>query len=300
MLQITTEFKKKVVSELLTQRQNYEGSDSAFAKIWGINAAVFSRLKAGEVDGILKDSHFLTIGRALNVDNVTRKWKAARTEVFTMIEEDIDFCQTYSKARIFVDECDIGKSFAAKYIARSRKNAFYLDASECKSRQLFIRTLAQKIGIDHNGKYATVKGNLKYYLKMLQNPIVIIDEAGDLEYPAFLELKELWNGTENACGWYMIGADGLKEKIERGIRGKKVGYREIFRRFSGKYSTCTPQGRADREAFFKRLIGDVLGANLGDKTKHNLILSKCLVKTDDDLFAGLTRAESLIILEDAA
>ena len=44
----------------------------------------------------------------------------------------------------------------------------------------------------------------------------------------FLELKALWNATERCCAWYMMGADGLKEKINRAIEGKKVGYTEML------------------------------------------------------------------------
>ena len=60
------------------------------------------------------------------------------------------------------------------------------------------------------------------YLRTIDTPLVILDEAGDLQYEAFLELKALWNATERCCAWYMMGADGLKEKINRAIEGKKV------------------------------------------------------------------------------
>ncbi len=43
-------------------------------------------------------------------------------------------------------------------------------------------------------------------------PLVVLDEAGDLQYEAFLELKALWNATEMCCGWYMMGADGLRRR----------------------------------------------------------------------------------------
>jgi len=296
MLQITHEFKQTVATELLRVRQNFDGSDNAFAKQYGLSAAIFSRLKNGEIDGIIKDNQYLNIGRELNVTLNERKWKIARTAVFTTIESDISFCQTYSKAMIFVDECDIGKSTAARYLSRTLKNCFYIDASESKTRQLFIRSIAKRIGVDHNGKYAEVKANLKFYLKQLPNPIVIIDEAGDLDYPAFLELKELWNATEGACGWYMMGADGLREKIDKGIRNKKVGYREIFRRFSGNYRSVCPVDSREKQEFFMSLITDVLNENMTDKTEMASIVKRCILKNDGAPFAGLTRAESLLIL----
>ncbi len=72
--------------------------------------------------------------------------------------------------------------------------------------------------------------------------LIIIDEAGDLDYPAFLELKAFWNATEGSCGWFMIGADGLRTKIESGIHSRRVGFREIFSRFSESYASVVPVG----------------------------------------------------------
>lgn len=293
---ITTEFKQTVIAELLRVRENYSGSDAAFAKQWGINGAVLSRLKHGERDGLLKDSQWLTIGRELGISATERKWNTARTDVFAIIEEDINFCKQYSKSKICVDDCGIGKSYTAKYLSRKLKNCFYVDASQSKTKQLFIRSIAKSIGIDNTGKYAEVKANMKYYIKMLPQPIIIIDEAGDLDYTAFLELKELWNATENACGWYMIGADGLRNKIERGISHKKVGFREIFSRYSERYTSVVPANSVDKQHFYRKLITDVLSVNMEDKTDLPTIVKRCLTTDGNGTIGGLRRAESLLIL----
>ncbi|MGB4776123.1 MAG: ATP-binding protein [Daejeonella sp.] len=293
---LTNDFKNKVLTALQDVRQNYGGSDQAFAKQWGINNSVYSRLKNGELEGLLKDTQWLNMGRELGVDQSDRKWNMARTDVFTMIEEDVVFCQNHAKGKICVDDCGIGKTYSAKYLSRTLKNCFYVDASQAKTKQLFIRLIARTIGVDHQGKYAEVKANIKYYLKMLPNPIVIIDEAGDLDYPAFLELKELWNATEAACGWYLMGADGLREKIDRGIRSKKVGYRELFSRYSERYTTTVPVDRNEKLQFYKKLIGDVLSVNMTDKSKLDEIVKRCLTQDVSGQIGGLRRAESLFIL----
>lgn len=295
-MQLTTEFKENVISELLKVRDNYSGSDAAFGKQWGINSAVLSRLKHGERDGLLKDSQWLSIGRELNISPTERKWNTARTDVFSIIEEDILFCKAHAKSKICVDDCGIGKTWTAKYLSRSLKNCFYVDASQSKTKQLFIRSIAKAIGIDNTGKYADVKANMKYYIKMLPNPIIIIDEAGDLDYTAFLELKELWNATENACGWYMIGADGLRNKIERGINGKKVGFREIFSRYSDKFTYVVPNNRQEKLQFYSKLITEVLSVNMTDKTELSTIVKRCLTIDGTGSIGGLRRAESLLIL----
>lgn len=296
MLQLSNEFKNEVINALLEVRQNYTGSDNAFSKQWGINAGVYSRLKNGEREGLLKDTQWLSIGRELGITANERKWNMARTDVYNVIEEDIMFCQKHSKAKICVDDCGIGKTYSAKYLSRTIKNCFYVDASQAKSKQLFIRLIAKTIGVDDKSKYAEVKANIKYYLKMLPNPIVIIDEAGDLEYTAFLELKELWNATEGSCGWYMMGADGLRAKIEKGINSKKVGFKEMFSRYSEKYTNVVPRERQDKLQFYRKLITDVLSVNMKDKTLLNNIVKRCLTTDESGYIGGLRRAESLLIL----
>lgn len=297
MLQITQQFKQDIISSLLIARKNFTGSDNAFAKQWSINYSVYSRLKNGETEGLLKETQWLNLGRELDISLSERKWNMARTDVFNLIERDIDFCQQYAKAKICVDDCGIGKTYSAKYLARNRKNCFYVDASQAKTAQLFIKLIAKTIGVDQNGRYAEVKANIKYYLKMLPQPMVIIDEGGDLHYQAMLELKELWNATENACGWYMIGAEGLRSKIDKGIRSKVVGYREIFSRYSERYTTTVPTDRQERIGFYKKLIHDVLSVNMNDKSSISKILTRCLTQDANGQIGGLRRAESLLILQ---
>jgi len=54
-MEITKEFKQKVLDALMEARQNFTGNDGIFAHQHRINASVFSRLKNGEIDGLLDD-----------------------------------------------------------------------------------------------------------------------------------------------------------------------------------------------------------------------------------------------------
>jgi hypothetical protein len=275
---ITIEFREKVREAVLQARENYGGSDSDYAKSLGISNSIYSRLKKGETERIISDSMWLTIGRELDVTMHKNSWKIARTTVYTEIEASLKFCQTYSKSMVLVDDCGIGKTFCSKHILRSMKNAFYFDCSQAKTKQQFVRGLAKTIGVDHHGRYTDVKANLKYFLNMIETPIIVLDEAGDLEYNAIMEVKELWNATAGTCAWFMIGADGLRSKIENGIQSKKVGYREIFSRFSDEFINLVPSGRLERTHFYQQLIGDVADANVNDKAKVNKMVNKCIQK----------------------
>lgn len=296
-MQISNTFKSKILAAVVENRDNYEGSDSAYAKTLSIGPAIYSRLQKGETDQVLSESKWLHIARILDVKLNEEKWNTARTEVFTKIENDLRNCKKNAAALIMVDECGIGKTYNARQIVRGMKNSFYLDCSQSKSKQQFIRTLAKTIGCDNKGRYIDVKADVKYALLFMEQPLIVLDEAGDLDYPAFLELKELWNATEGTCGWYMMGADGLRAKIERGINHRKVGYREIFDRFNNKYMKSVPIGAENKEAFYTKLIGDVLMANLptGEQKKLNVYVKKVLA-TDGGGHGTLRRAKTIVNL----
>lgn len=275
---ITTAFKEKVREAALSARENYGGSDSDYAKTIGISASIFSRLKKGEIDRIISDTQWLTIGRLLDVQLKANTWKVARTVVYDQIEDSLKFCQQNSTSMILVDACGIGKTFCVKHVIRTMRNAFYLDCSQSKTKQQFIRALAKTVGVESTGKYVDVKSNLKYFLNYIENPIIALDEAGDLDYNAFLELKELWNYTSGSCAWYMIGADGLRAKIRRGIQNEKVGYREIFSRFSDEFISVSPTGKHERDQFYMQLLGDVASVNVADKTVVRQLVTKAMKK----------------------
>lgn len=247
-------------------------------------------------DGLLRDAQWVNIARELGVALQERKWNMARTRVFSAIEEDINFCKAYAKSLILCDDCGIGKTYSARYLSRTLKNCFYIDCRQSSSKNELVRALAKAIGVEHTGNLHTVRSNIKYALRLLPHPCVIIDEAGALEDRAVMLLIELWNATEQACGWYMMGADGLRAKMERNISNKKTGWAELFSRYNERYTSIVPAPRADRMAFYKKLIADVLGANMPDTTRINQVVNKCLVN-DSGRISGLRRAETLVLLE---
>ena len=277
-MELTTEFKQKVRAAILDGKTNFEGSEESYAKSLGLNPAVYSRLKKGEIDNIVSAAVWIDISRKLQVKRVDDNWKVVRTSVYIELEDSLKFCQQFSKAMIFSDECDIGKTFCSRHILKGMKNAFYVDASQCKTKSQFIRSLAKIVGVDSNGKYNDVKENLKWALINIEKPLIVIDEAGDLDYSAFLEIKEIWNATENCCGMYLMGADGLQTKLDKGFKNKKVGFAEILSRFSDEIIKIVPTGHDDRKAFFSNLINDVANANCPDKTKVSNLVRKCLDK----------------------
>ena len=299
MIELTEEYKVKVLSALADARERYDGSDSNFAKKYGINKSVYSGLKKGDIDRKISPGKWLELGRQLGVSLNERNWNMARTDVFNMIEEDVLFCKEFSKSMMFVDECAIGKTYSARYLSRTLKNCFYIDATQCRQERSMIRAIAKAVGGELDGTLEEIKESAKYILNILPHPIVIIYEAGALSYSSLLLLHEFWNGTQDCCGWYLMGSDGLRTKLQKGKgTSKKQSYKELFSRFSSKYNHIVPDAPDDRAVFFRTLIETVLSVNIKDKRKINKIVNMCLATDSQEAETGLRRAETLLILNE--
>lgn len=271
----TTELKQKIVAAMQHNRPNFTGSDAKYATSLGIHKSVLAQLKSGKTEKLMGDAKWITVARKLNVQLGNEpEWKIAQTPVFTIITKQLEYCQREATTGIFCDKADIGKTFTAKEYVHTHKNAIYVDCSLVKSKQKLIRYTAKEFGVEHTGKYNEVFEDLVYYLKAINDPLVILDEAGDLDYPAFLELKALWNATENHCGWYMMGADGLEAKIKKGIAMKKVGFTEIFSRYGTRFQKAVPAGTEEQRAFIATQAAMVIKANYDDMKDAEQLIRK--------------------------
>ena len=202
---ITPELKKRILSELALRRENFAGSDVKFALSIGINNAQYSRIKNGDTHQVISDQSWISLARQFDITiGNTPAWNVARTPVYDFITGQLEFCQKNASSRLLCDVADIGKTFTARQYIKTHKNAVYVDCSQVKTKQKLVKFIAKEFGVGYTGKYADIYADLVYYLRGIVNPLIILDEAGDLDYGAFLELKALWNATERCCGWYMM------------------------------------------------------------------------------------------------
>ncbi len=258
---LKAEIKQRIVSKLIEARENYP-SDKKHAVALGISGAQYSRIKKGELTKVISEAKWVTLARILGVQiGKGTAWVTVKTETYNYITAQLSACQERSISAIFCDIAGIGKSHAAKEYVRTHKNAVYVDCSQVKSKQKLVRKIARELGVDHTGRYADIYEDLVFYIQSTPNILIILDEAGDLAYDAFLELKALWNATEYTCGWYMMGADGLEQKIKRQKNLKKVGYTEIFDRYGNSFKKVSPNGSDALKDFKMQQVAEVAKAN---------------------------------------
>ncbi len=250
-MEITIELKKRILEAVKENRKNYP-TDAKHAVSLGISTSVYNNIKKGQTEKQLSDANWISLARRLGVTLKQEiEWRVAKTPTFVFISEQLRVCQESGVSSMLCDMPNIGKTFTARAYIKTHRNAIYVDCSQVKTKQRLIRFIAKEFGTNSNGRYNDVYDDLVFYLKSIENPLIILDEAGDLAYDAFLELKALWNATERCCAWYMMGADGLRAKITRAIEHEVVGYTEMFSRYGDNYGKVTPNDSKEREMFLK-------------------------------------------------
>lgn len=241
--------KERIVQGIKEQRAHYT-SDTRHAKTLDISPSVYTNLKQGNLERQLSDAKWVSIARKLGITlREEDRWQVVETPTYTFITQQLSACQAQGLSALLCDAPNIGKSFSAEHYAKTQPNVAYIDCSQVKTKRQLVREIARAFGLNAAGKYYELYADLIHSLKMLDCPLIILDEAGDLQYEAFLELKALWNATEHCCGWYMMGADGLRAKIRRNIACDKVGYAEIFSRFGDNFRRISPEHTAEFEKF---------------------------------------------------
>lgn len=248
-MELSIEQRLHIIAGIKADRKQYP-SDAKHAVSLGINKAVYSELMRGKTQRLLADANFISIARRLDINLRNRMpWRAAETYTFNYITKQLEMCQASSLSGLLCDIPNIGKTFTAKHYAASHKSAVYVDCGQVKTKMRMIRYLAKAFGLSANGRYADVYDDLVYYLRSIDRPLIILDEAGDINPETFLELKALWNATDRTCGWYMMGANGLKAKIQRNRAADVLGYEEMFSRYGGNYCRATPEDEHARKEF---------------------------------------------------
>lgn len=268
---ISNDIKTRIVLAISSNRQNY-ATDSKHAMALGISNSIYSEIKKGNTDQKLSDAKWMTIARRLGVSlEDGAAWKIVRTPTFDYISSQLELCRVKSLSGMFCDLPNIGKTFTARHHSQTHRNVVYVDCAQVKTKQRLIRYIAREFGLNSVSRYADVYDDLVYYLRTLDHPQIILDEVGDLVYEAFLEIKAAWNATEGCCSWYLMGADGFKAKLERGVEFKTVGFAEIRSRCGDKYNSITPPEGEERRKFLLSQAAMIAQANAPEGTDYKQI-----------------------------
>lgn len=95
--------------------------------------------------------------------------------------------------------------------------------------------LARQLGVERTGTYSQLWRDVTDELLLMDKPLLVLDEFGDVPDSVITLLKSLYNkadaGDYMALGLYMIGADNLRKRMTDGRKKKKPSYAEFWSRY---------------------------------------------------------------------
>lgn len=279
--QLTAEQKEAIGRKMLAA-YSASGFDSRakYAVSINITSSDFSNIERQnwkKNDRLLSTQKWLRIAHRVGFEfNEKQSWRTAETATYIKITKQLEMCSRNGQSGIFCEEAGCGKTHVAKEYCANKPNAFYINGGSYPRKVAFIRALSTAVGI--NPDKSTVEETLQdviTYLKSLHHPVIVVDEAGDLHNNTYLLLKRIYNELEFVCGIYLLGARGLKKRIDSAIRNRTNGFEEVFSRFGSRYTTVMPEGVKEYKEFKEREARLVAEANgLTDGQRINKILSR--------------------------
>lgn len=222
------------------------------------------------------------------------EWRTAETHVYKYITTQLTLAKDSAMTGIVVDDAGIGKTHAAKEFAQNNTGVIYIDCSVHCRKCDFIRELAKKVGVEPNQKLTQLESAAIYGIQMMDAPLIILDEAGDLENTTLLVVKRLFNALEDSCGIVMIGSDGLRSRLERGVQYRKLGYTEVYSRFGKRFNRATPVKVDEKVSLFKKMALEMALAN-GIEDKSQLEMLENMMLQPDKSFSDMRGAKRKIL-----
>lgn len=191
----------------------------------GISNATISNIENDKWDNI-DDGMWIKIRNYIRPSNAS--------QLFTTIDYQTAYnlCQSAKYHHLMaglIADTGMGKTTALRAFAR-QENVFYIYYDANMRPNHFYHELGKQLGYDYDSTMYNMVNRACEVLNSLQDPLIIIDEAGKLTDPMLLSLHALRDKTLQNCGIVFGGMPYFKNNLIKKTNKQKVGISEFLRR----------------------------------------------------------------------
>lgn len=212
---------KKAVNDYCKERGL---SKSSFAFRCGVSDATIAALMKEKWDTLSKDM-LLRIWNYINRDNFKDLYQSSD------FLGAFDACEKSRKYKFMIGitaDTGMGKTTALRTYAR-QKNVFYVSYDKTMNASQFFISLLRELAIPYTGTLNDMMNYAADKLNRLENPLLVIDEAGKLTHSMILYLQVLRDRTCTNCGIILAGMPYFKMNLQKNAEREKEGYAEFLR-----------------------------------------------------------------------
>lgn len=212
---------------LLNHLETKKVSKVKLAKKIGISHAVLTYVTQEQWESVSEEMLYKIIN-SLKVDN--NVYKLVNTCNLTSVIEVCHSAKQNHHMYGLIGSTGSGKTTALKRFYKSNKNVFYVESKHTMNRKQFFAAILKELGISFIGTVYDMVTRIEEEFNMLENSLLIIDEAGKLSHNLILDLHDLRNSTMNSLGIVLAGCEYFKDNLEKGVQKDKQGIPEFYSR----------------------------------------------------------------------
>ncbi len=198
-----------------------------FAVKCGIDIMTLGALEHKKFDNVDKGD-IIRIWNFCNRNNVAKLFNT------TDFVATFHLCDKARRHRLMIGltaDTGMGKTTALSAYSRGR-NVFYVSYDKTMNPRQFFSALLRELSYPFDGTLNDMINRASEELNRLENPLLIIDEAGKLGQSMILYLQVLRDKTKENCGIILSGMPYFKENLQRLSIREKEGYAEFLRRIN--------------------------------------------------------------------
>jgi DNA transposition AAA+ family ATPase len=197
------------------------------AKKIGISHAVLTYVTQEQWENV-SDEMLYKIINSLKISNEV--YKIIKTANYNTVFNLCEKAQRWHHMYGLIGCAGSGKTTALKRFYKAHRNVFYVECKHTMNRKQFFASILKELGINYVGTVYDMVTRIEEEFNSLENPLLIIDEAGKLSHNLILDLHDLRNSTMNNLGIVLAGCEYFKDNLEKGVQKDKQGIPEFYGR----------------------------------------------------------------------
>lgn len=276
---MTEELKYQIVAAAKEYARLKKISNNDVAKISGINSGYISNMFRDQFTTTVEDKEiaigdrwFYKLAEWAGLPIRKQFWSTVETPQFTAMLPALEEAKKNSRVSVLITPTGLGKTYIIdRFCHHNPVHTYRITVSSVHKLQDVLLDIIDALKIRNVGKSSALR--MKAIINRLREikqtggqPIVIIDEAENLELAVLKMLKGLYDGVVTYASLVLIGTDQLIQKLLRLRKHDKAGIPQFYRRIKAgiRYIPDTK----DFKPFFEKMM-------IADKGLRRLLNELC-------------------------
>lgn len=164
--------------------------------------------------------------------NVMNKNELYQTKDLVSVFNQCDFTRNNQLMTGLLADTGMGKTTSLKAYVTSNKDTFMVTVDKTMNAKRLYLAILTKLGVQFDGNIHDVMLRIASELNALDNPLLIVDEAGKMNHVMMLYMHDLREYTLGKCGILLAGMPYFKKNLQKYADKQKEGFSEFLRRIN--------------------------------------------------------------------